>query len=42
MKDEKIRLQQEYEIKNHETETLQDELFAKSTLIERLKGKLGT
>ena len=41
MREEKIQLHHEYEIIDKETERLQEELFAKSTLIERLKGKLG-
>ena len=41
MREEKVRLQNQYESIVKETERLQEELFAKSTLIERLKGKLG-
>ena len=41
MREEKARLQSDYDAIEKETERLQEELFAKSTLIERLKGKLG-
>ena len=41
MRDEKVQLHNEYENMENESRRLQEELFAKSTLIERLKGKLG-
>lgn len=41
MKKEKVELQEEYENVKKETDDLNNVLFLKSSIVERLKAKLG-